>query len=72
MGTALLAMCFCAVSLLLALFMSLSPISEKAKIRLHITTIEVAAGVDTGMGNKATQDWATILSQGARKELWQL
>lgn len=34
MGTALLAMCFCAVSLLLALFVSLSPISEKAKIRM--------------------------------------
>ena len=34
MGTALLAMCFCAVSLLLALFVSLSPISEKAKIRI--------------------------------------
>ncbi len=34
MGTALLAMCFCAVSLLLALFVSLSPINEKAKIRI--------------------------------------
>lgn len=34
MGTALLAMCFCAVSLLLALFVSLSPISERAKIRI--------------------------------------
>ena len=33
MGTALLALCFCALSLLLALFVSLSPISEKAKIR---------------------------------------
>lgn len=34
METALLAMSFCAVSLLLALFVSLSPISEKAKIRM--------------------------------------
>ena len=40
--------------------------------RLHIITIEVATGVDTGMGNKATQDWEAITSQGARKELWQL
>ena len=40
--------------------------------RLHITTIEVAADVDTGMGNKATQDWEAITSHGARKELWLL
>ena len=33
METALLAMSFCAVSLLLALFVSLSPISDKVKIR---------------------------------------
>ena len=33
MGTALLALCFCALSLLLALFVGISPISDKAKIR---------------------------------------
>ena len=33
MGTALLALCFCALSLVLALFVSISPISDKAKIR---------------------------------------
>ena len=33
MGTALLALCFCALSLILALFVGISPISEKAKIR---------------------------------------
>ena len=33
MGTALLALCFCALSLILALFMGISPISDKAKIR---------------------------------------
>lgn len=33
MGTALLALCFCALSLVLALFVDISPISNKAKIR---------------------------------------
>ena len=33
MGTALLALCFCALSLVLALFVGISPISGKAKIR---------------------------------------
>ena len=33
MGTALLALCFCALSLVLALFVGISPISNKAKIR---------------------------------------
>ena len=33
MGTALLALCFCTLSLVLALFVGISPISEKAKIR---------------------------------------
>ena len=33
MGTALLALCFCALSLVLALFVDISPISDKAKIR---------------------------------------
>ena len=33
MGTALLALCFCALSLVLALFVGMSPISDKAKIR---------------------------------------
>ena len=47
--------------------------------RLHITTIEVTAGVGAGMGNKAAQDWETILSQGQGKNFgncdelsWQL
>ncbi len=33
MGTSLLALCFCALSLVLALFVGISPISDKAKIR---------------------------------------
>lgn len=33
MGTALLALCCCALSLVLALFVDISPISDKAKIR---------------------------------------
>ena len=33
MGTILLAFCFCALSLILALFVGISPISDKAKIR---------------------------------------
>ena len=33
MGTALLALCCCALSLVLALFVGISPISDKAKIR---------------------------------------
>lgn len=33
MGTSLLALCFCALSLILALFVGISPISDKAKIR---------------------------------------
>lgn len=33
MGTALLALCFCALSLILALFVGIFPISDKAKIR---------------------------------------
>ena len=33
MGTALLTVCFCALSLVLALFVGISPISDKAKIR---------------------------------------
>ena len=33
MGTVLLALCFCALSLILALFVGISPISDKAKIR---------------------------------------
>ncbi len=33
MGIALLALCFCALSLVLALFVGISPISDKAKIR---------------------------------------
>ena len=33
MGTVLLALCFCALSLVLALFVGISPISDKAKIR---------------------------------------
>ena len=33
METALLALCCCALSLVLALFVSISPISDKAKIR---------------------------------------
>lgn len=33
MGTALLALCFCALLLVLALFVGISPISDKAKIR---------------------------------------
>ena len=33
MGTALLALCFCALSLILALFVGISPISDKVKIR---------------------------------------
>ena len=33
MGTALLALCFYALSLILALFVGISPISDKAKIR---------------------------------------
>lgn len=33
MGTALLALCFCALSLVLALFVGISTISDKAKIR---------------------------------------
>ena len=38
---------------------------------LCMTAIEVAAGVGTGRGDKATQDWEAVLSQVARKELWQ-
>ena len=34
MGTTLLALCFCALSLVLALFVGISPISDKAKARL--------------------------------------
>lgn len=33
MGTALLALCCCALSLILALFVGISPISDKTKIR---------------------------------------
>ena len=33
MGTALLALSFCALSLVLALFVGISPISDKAKVR---------------------------------------
>ena len=33
MGTALLSLCFCALSLALALFVGISPISDKTKIR---------------------------------------
>ena len=33
MGTALLALCFCALSLVLTLFVGISPISDKAKVR---------------------------------------
>ena len=33
MGTALLALCFCALSFVLALFVGVSPISDKAKVR---------------------------------------
>ena len=33
MGTALLALCFCALSLVLALLVGISPISDKAKAR---------------------------------------
>ena len=33
MGSALLALCFCALSLVLALFVVILPISDKAKIR---------------------------------------
>ncbi len=33
MGTALLALSFCALSLVLALFVGISPISDKVKIR---------------------------------------
>ena len=33
MGTALLSLCFCALSLVLALFVGILPISDKAKIR---------------------------------------
>ena len=33
MGTALLALCFCTLSLVLALFVGISPISDKAKVR---------------------------------------
>ena len=33
MGTALLALCFCTLSLVLALFVGISPISDKTKIR---------------------------------------
>ena len=33
MGTALLTLCFCALSLVLALFVGISPISNKAKVR---------------------------------------
>ena len=33
MGTALLALCFCALSLILDLFVGISPISDKTKIR---------------------------------------
>ena len=33
MGTALLALCFCSLSLILALFVGISPISDRAKIR---------------------------------------
>ena len=33
MGTALHALCFCTLSLVLALFVDVSPISDKAKIR---------------------------------------
>ena len=33
MGTALLPLCFCALSLVLALFVGILPISDKAKIR---------------------------------------
>lgn len=33
MGTVLLALCFCALSLVLASFVGISPISNKAKIR---------------------------------------
>ena len=33
MGTVLLALCFCALSLILALFVGILPISDKAKIR---------------------------------------
>lgn len=36
MGTALLALCFCAMSLVLALFLGVSPISDKAKVRYFI------------------------------------
>lgn len=33
MGTALLSLCFCALTLALALFVGISPISDKTKIR---------------------------------------
>lgn len=33
MGTALLALCFCALSLVFALFVGISPINDKAKVR---------------------------------------
>ena len=38
MGTALLALCFCTLSLVLALFVGISPISDKAKIRFMYNT----------------------------------
>ena len=34
MGTALLALCFCALSLVLALFVGISPIRDKAKVHV--------------------------------------
>lgn len=40
MGTILLAFCFCALSLILALFVGISPISDKAKIRfMYVGTV---------------------------------
>lgn len=40
MGTALLALCFCALSLVLALFVGISPISDKAKVRFMLVLVK--------------------------------
>ncbi len=58
MGTALLALCFCALSLVLTLFVGISPISDKAKIRfmyvgaaLSLIAVPVMSHYIAGLNN---------------------
>ena len=58
MGTALLALCFCALSLVLALFVGISPISDRAKVRfmyvgaaLSLMAVPVMSHYIAGLNN---------------------